>query len=291
VTAQSASAEIRLAGPADVEAICALLEQSFPRYSVPFWRGMLAYPWLAAGDKPDLGAVVAVGSEVRGFFGGMYSDRTVDGRTERFCNIFGWCVHPDFRRYSIPLLAFLVRRPGLTFVNVTAGDELVTMFTRLGFALADERMWVSYPTMATALAARGRRAHVIQDDDVGPASLDADAYRMYRDHQGRTVTQLVFEADGETCLVVFKRRFFWGYRGPRTELYHASNRAFLQRHFEQIKFRLLSRDKSIALHADERLLGFVPAGARQMPAKTLFKSSTVPASAIDQMYTELVILP
>ena len=146
-------------------------------------------------------------------------------------------------------------------------------------------------TVAAALGSLGLITPTASASAQHQCTLETNAYRTYRDHQGRTVTQMVFEANGRTCLVVSKRRYVYGFRGPRTELYHVSDRAFLQRHFEQIKLRLLSRDKSVALHADERLLGFVPVGARQTEAKTLFKSSTVPAAAIDPMYTELVMLP
>jgi len=51
------------------------------------------------------------------------------------------------------------------------------------------------------------------------------------------------------------------------------------------------RDHTAGISADERLLGFVPANARTVPATALFKSPSVPAAKVDPLYSELVILP
>jgi acetoacetyl-CoA synthetase len=115
-------AEIRFAKPDDVEQICRLMAS--PLVPAQFWRRMIAYSWLAAEEKPDLGAVIAAGTEIVGYLGAMYSNRVVAGRQERFCNVFGWYVKPEYRHYSVSLLSFLVRRPGLTFFNVTPADHV-----------------------------------------------------------------------------------------------------------------------------------------------------------------------
>jgi hypothetical protein len=289
--------EIRFADATDVEPICELLGSGFPLVPVPFWRSMIAYPWLPAGDKPDLGAAVVAGNEIVGFLGAMYSNRVVDGRFERFCNVFAWYIRPGYRHYSLSLLLFLVRRPGLTFVNVTPADYVVAMFKRLGFILADERRFICMPGVTSLLSGRRPRLQMVPEHEVDEALLGAVDYRIFQDHFGHSVRRVVLAAGGEVCLLVTKRMCWSQVRFPRTDLYYASNRDFLARHFDRILPRLLLRDKTVALHADPRQLGFRPRGARTIPATALYPSTTlirserVPTTAIDRLYTELVLLP
>jgi hypothetical protein len=289
-------AEVRLATRDDIEPICHLLAGTFTRSrSVPFWRGMLEYPYLAAAEKPHYGAVLTVGGRVRGYSGVMFSDRLIDGRIERFGSQFGWCVDAEYRRYSIALVR-RVMTDGVTWTNLTSREDLVPLFLKLGYRPVDAQKFVCYPD-ATMFFRGGRQRgiRVLEHRDVNEAVLGTEAYRIYVDHIGRTVQRMVFQAGDVTCLVVTKRTSFPAQRSGRglggTELYFASDRDFLRQYFDYIRLRLFMRDKTAALLADERLLGFTPKGARALPAKGLFKSATVPAYRVDALYSELTLLP
>jgi hypothetical protein len=220
----------------------------------------------------------------------MYSDRVVGDRVARFCNGFGWCVRPEHRRYSVALLRPLGTRPGLTFTNLTQRSDLIPLFLKMGYELADERKYVSYPRVGALLARGADRVRLIPTEEVTESLLGRDAYRVHQDHIGRTVRRMVFEAGGEACLVVTKRVYEAGMRLGRSELFYASDKAFLERHFEQVKLGILRQDKTAGLHADARLLGFVPKGASWIPGTALFKSPSVSAEHIDALYSELVFL-
>jgi acetoacetyl-CoA synthetase len=293
----SSRVEIRRATSEDIERICRFLEPAFAGTSVAFWRGVLAYSWLPPSEKTDYGEVLIADGKVAGFFGAMYSDRQVRGRRERFCNVFAWYVHPEHRRHSIALVASLVRRPGVTFVNVTPADHVVPIFRRLGFTLTDTERVICRPFSRRLLTRGGGRVSVLPHDRVTRDALEPAEFAIFQDHYGRTVRRTVFEAGGERCLIVSKRMYWSGVRYPRTDLYYVSNREFFERHFEQAVLRLLWSDKTVALHADPSLLGFVPRGSTRIaatalyPSATLFKSATVGAGDVDRLYSELVILP
>jgi acetoacetyl-CoA synthetase len=290
----STGAEIRFATAEDIEPCCRLLESSFPRTSLAFWRGMMGYPWLAADEKPHYGAVLSVDGEICGFNGALYANRMVDGRVERFGSGYGWCVRPEYRRYSISLLKQLLGpagAPDMTWTNLTCRGDLVPLFRKLGYELADERKLVSKIGPGTVVRGRAGSARVVPEDEVTEALLGPDVYRLYQDHIGRTVQRVVFEAGGKACLVVTKRGYLPTGGYPGTELHYVSDRSFFAEHFERIKLRLLMRDKTLMLHGDERLFGFAPKGAGTLPATALFRSQRVTARDIDALYTELVILP
>ena len=287
-------AEIRPAYPADVEQICPLMAS--PLVPAPFWRRMLAYSWLPAEEKPDLGAVIVAGSEIVGFLGAMYSNRVIAGKPERFCNVFGWYVKPDYRHYSVPLLSFLVKRPGFTFVNVTPADHVIPIFKRIGFSLADESRYVCRPGVGSLLGGRSK-VRIVRDEEVNEELLGSLQFQIYQDHFGHSVRRFVFTASDEVCLIFTKRMYWSQVRFPRTEFYYASNPEFFARHFQSILPAILRRDKTVALHIDQRQLGFHPKGAQTVsavsmyPSAMLVRSDTVPTAAIDRLYSELVILP
>src|SRR5688572_18142205 len=139
--------EIRDAVAADIEAVANLLAAGFRQVPVAFWRTMLTTPWLPAESIPDIGAVVVSGGEVVGFLGAKYSNRQVGKRLERFCNVFAWYVAEEYRRYSLSLLSFVLRRPNLTFVNVTPASHVLPLFERLRFVLADEHRLICTPSL------------------------------------------------------------------------------------------------------------------------------------------------
>jgi hypothetical protein len=287
-------AEIRRAIADDIEAVSALLASGFKQVPIPFWRSMLRSPWLPAEQTPDIGAVIVAGKDIVGFLGAMYSDRIVGARIERFCNVFAWYVRDDYRHYSLPLLSFLVRRPNLTFVNVTPATHVVPLFERFGFVLADNYRLICTPNV-TSLRRTGVR--LVPESEVNETLLSPQHYSIYNDHFGRSVRRLVFASSNDSCLLITKRMHWGGVRFPRTDVFYISNTNFVARHFDQILPRILLRDKTVAMHVDPRTLGFVPRHARQIPSGALypsamlFRTENVPPPYVDRLYTELVLLP
>jgi hypothetical protein len=116
----------------------------------------------------------------------MYSNRIIGGKPERFCNVFGWYVKPDYRHYSVSLLSFLVRRPGLTFFNVTPADHVLPIFKRMGFSLADESRYVCRPGVGTLLGSRSK-VRVVREEDV-----NENCSAVYNSGSSKTTLVILF---------------------------------------------------------------------------------------------------
>lgn len=284
----STKAEIRFATRQDLEPICRLLSELFPR-SVAFWRSMMNYPWLSDDDKPHYGAVLMVGGKPCGFAGVMFADRAVDGRLERFAGGFGWCVQPEYRKFSLGLLSHL-RDPQYTWTNLTCREEMVPLFLKLGYSFADTRKLVCYPSPSMFLGRGSLR--VVPVEEVTSELLGREAYQIFSDHFMCTVRRTVFEARGKNCLVITRSSYAPNrFRPlPAMELLYSSDREFFAQHYRELLPRLLKRGRAVALLAEERLLSFTPKGAGTLPTGPLFKSSRVPAAKVDSLYTELVLL-
>ena len=48
-----------------------------------------------------------------------YSERTISGRRERFCNLGAWCVLPEFRFHALRLLKALLAQDGYHFIDLS----------------------------------------------------------------------------------------------------------------------------------------------------------------------------
>src|SRR5262245_1225611 len=74
-----------------------------PRMSKEDWRRMLfEYAWPAEGE--DRGYGLFDGAKPVGFIGTLFSDREIEGRRERFCNLSSWIVSKSHRGRSLELL-------------------------------------------------------------------------------------------------------------------------------------------------------------------------------------------
>ena len=57
------------------------------------WARVCVPPWKV--DAPNHGFMLRDGQRVVGVQLAFYSERLVNGRTERFCNLGAWCVRPS----------------------------------------------------------------------------------------------------------------------------------------------------------------------------------------------------
>ena len=64
------------------------------------------------------------GDAVVGAHLAFYSERTIDGRTERFCNLGAWCVLPDHRFHGLRLLKALLAQDGYHFTDLSPSGNV-----------------------------------------------------------------------------------------------------------------------------------------------------------------------
>jgi hypothetical protein len=81
---------------ADVPAVARFLHHHLNRrVAADTWQRAMVVPWKV--DAPNHGYLLRDGDRVVGAYLAFYSDRTLDGRPERFCNLGAWCVLPGHR--------------------------------------------------------------------------------------------------------------------------------------------------------------------------------------------------
>jgi hypothetical protein len=256
-----------------------------PRVTPEAWARSLHVPWEV--DQPNAGFMLLEGDEIVGAHLAFYSDREIDGRYERFCNLGAWCVREEHRFHSLRLLKALLAQDGYHFTDLSPSGTVVKLNERLRFrtldtsaALVPNLPWPSLP----------RRDVISSDPAVIERTLSGTALRLYRDHAGaRAAKHVVLARGGEWCYVVFRRD-----RRKDLPLFasilHVSNPALFRRMARPFFRHLLIRHGVLATLAEARVVGFRPrlSYALGSPRRKMFQSVSLEPAQIDYFYSELV---
>ena len=116
--------EVRPIGATDVVAVSEFLHAHLnERVPVAAWARALDVPWPV--ERPNAGFMLLDDGDVVGAHLAYYSERTISGRRERFCNLGAWCVLPEFRFHALRLLKALLAQDGYHFTDLSPSGSVV----------------------------------------------------------------------------------------------------------------------------------------------------------------------
>lgn len=287
----ASSPRVRPVRRSDIDRLCPFLQHRWPKVGADAWRKLFEYAWL--DDKPNLGFVLTVGDEIVGFQGAVYARRRINGKAGLVCNLTSWCVLPEYRGWSIALVMAALRDRSMSYTCLTPAPLAVQVLKRFGLAPLETRK-IAMPPFLHAHTLRAD-AQIISDPDRIRDLLDDEQRQIFDDHAPYGCLQLVLSDQAVSAYFVVKRRAKRGL--PISELLYCSAPDLLTRHLERVKLTVLRRQCTLALVADAR---FFPASRplgipfrhpfkRQTP--TVFCSPIFGAGELDNLYSELVLLP
>jgi acetoacetyl-CoA synthetase len=280
---------VRPARQEDVEPLCTFLHLGFAkRIGVDIWRRLFDYEWL--DQKPNLGFVLTLGDEIVGFLGTVYARRQVRDRSGVVCNFTAWYILPEYRGWGPALLTAALDDQDVCYTSLTPSPTSVRMFEAMGFKCLDSQSIIFFPLLHLDTL-RGSRPEIIFDFDGIRSLLNDDQRLIFNDHLAYECLHLVLRDGAECAYLVVKRRRQW--RMALSELFYCSAPHILARHLERAKLAILRRQRTVALMADLRLFRTsVPRGVRiRRQEQALFRSSLFAPEELDNLYSELVLLP
>jgi len=278
---------VRPVDQAEIPAVATFLHTAIDaRLNVAQWRALFTYDW--PGVKPDHGFVVAVGGEIKGFIGTLYAERNIAGEPRMFCNLSSWFVAPEIRGAGALLLMAATRRRNCIYTNFTTTAEASALMLRAGFRQIGAVKHLLPPLAQTATLARSLAARVATHPAVVAVRLDSAQRRLFEDHK-QTCGHLLLEDQDQTLYVITRRRVKRNV--PLTEVMYVSTPALFQRHLERVKLVALRRDRTAALACDDRFLDVAPRLGMRVARPIFCKGDPFPDAAIDNLYSELVLLP
>jgi hypothetical protein len=272
---------------ADVPAVAEFLHAELnSRVPADAWARALRVPWRV--EEPNHGFLLRDDAgAVLGAYLAFYSERTIDGRVERFCNLGAWCVRPEHRFHSVKLLKALLAQEGYHFTDLSPSGNVVPINSRLKFEFLDTATVLMpnlpWPTPPGKYRITSEPAEIER-------TLTGDELTLYRDHvRAAAARHLVLRSGDEWCYVVFRRD-----RRKNLPLFasilHVSNPDLFRRMARPLARHLLLHYGIPASLVELRVAGHRPGPSvvLRSPRRKMFKSPRLAADQIDYLYSELV---
>jgi len=273
----------------DVAVVAAFLHANLnTRVPVSVWRRAMSVPWKV--EAPNYGFMLRDGQRVVGVYLAFYSERVVAGRAERFCNLGAWCVLPDFRFHSARLLQALLAQDGYHFTDLSPSGNVGPLNVRLKFRPFDTSTAV-VPNLPWPTAVR--RMRISGDPGVIERTLAGAELELYRDHADAAAAHhLVLIQRGDSCYVMFRKVTRKGLP-VFAAILHVSNPGLFRRAILPLTRHLLVHYRVLATLAELRIVGDRPRPSFMLssPQPKMYRSSSLEAMQIDDLYSELVCVP
>ncbi|THK39223.1 hypothetical protein EHS39_05580 [Ensifer sp. MPMI2T] len=225
-----------------------------------------------------------------GVYLAFYSQRRVDGRMEKFCNLAAWCVSDAYRSHGLRLLRALLAQEGYTFTDLSPSGNVVPLNARLNFQHLDTTAVLvpNWPWIQSS-----RHTKIVSEPGAIEASLEGRDLEIYRDHaRAAAAHHLVVLRDGECCYVMFRRD-----RRKRLPLFasilHVGNPDLFRKVDRHVYGHLLTHFGVMATLVERRIVDRQPHLSIRLrsPRPRMFRSSQLLPSQIDYLYSELTCVP
>lgn len=273
---------------ADLPLVGQFLNQNLNRrITAERWAGALSHDW--AASRPNHGMQLLDDGHLVGVICAIYSDQTIGGKVERFCNPHSWCVLESHRQHGITPLLRILKQPDYHFTMFTPNPTVTKVFRGLRFRDLDDRQYIV--PCVPAVSAFLRDAWVMRDPKRIAECLPPHATSDYKAHASIPwLNFLAFGRNEDACLVVYKRIRIK--RLPCAWIMHLSNADAFERHLDVLRTHMAFAEGIASLRIEARWLGARPRFAvntRRTQPK-LFSSSSLNDGQIRDLYSELVAL-
>lgn len=112
-----------------------LHEELNSRLSSAEWEAEITSPWDCS--QQNNGFLLRADKQIVGVHLAYYSEREIDDRTARFCNMAAWRVVEEYRSSGLRLLNSLLSQKGYHFTDLSPSGNVVPLNTRLKFSHLD----------------------------------------------------------------------------------------------------------------------------------------------------------
>ena len=284
---------IQKAVSADFERVYPLLlEFNVPGITREDWRRLFTNDWKSPEDF--CGYLLLDHGEVKGFLGLLFSTRTINGKSEKFCNMTSWIVRDQYRGQSLRLLLEALKLQNYTITNFTPSQTVNTILKKLGFADLKTSQRILFPIPSAALSRlRFSRSQYrcIFDLEKIRQSLSESDQTIFADHQNVPCRHVLIAAANDYCYLVLKNKVHRHL--PFARAHYVSNRPLFLAAVDAVRSKICWKLKVAGLMIDERYFGdgtFSYSGGYPQQCPAFFRSGTLGESEIDTLYSEMILL-
>jgi len=265
-----------------------LLAAHDPRIDREDWRQLFIKHW----DIPEdyHGYMLVDNEEVVGFLGTIFSTRKIHDREYRFCNLTSWIVKPEHRNKSLFLLFPLLKLAEYTFTNLSAQEHVAAIHRELGFTEIGSRAQILLPLCRFSFP-RNNKYRIIFDHNKINNCLKGEEINIFNDHLKFKCSHILLESENDYCYIVTSKLI--KKMVPILYIHYIGNLNLFLKLIHKVAFKLLYHFKAVGLLIEDRFVeGLNLKGAIKynLPQHKLFKSPSLQAKDIDNLYSERILL-
>lgn len=278
--------EVQPITEADIPAVAEFLHVTIrSELSAVDWTRAMTPTWKVS--QPNYGFLLRQDGRVVGAHLALYSERVIDGRPHRMCNLGTWCVAEQHRAAGLRLLRALLRQKGYTFTDLTPNRKIVALNERLGFAQLDTRRVMAL-NIPWPLWSRG--VQIVDAHEEIDELLVGQDRQIFRDHARAAAAHHVVLRKGDRhCYVMYRRDYGRFKRRPTfATILYVGDRGLFRGWAPYLYRHLLLRRGLPATLAEIRVVGHRPPRSVPVagPSKMYLTEDLDPAQ-IDDLYSEL----
>ena len=153
------------------------------------------------------GYVLEVDTQLLGFIGTVFSQRSIKGEELKFCNFHSWIVDPVAKMGGMALLLKVLKQKEYIITNFTASEAPYKIFKSLKFNEVKYKNYKLFPLQSLKSSAKVKIQKI---KDVNAANLlDTNELKLYDDHKNFENTQFLYiKAENDSTFVVCKKRLY-----------------------------------------------------------------------------------
>ena len=266
-----------------------LLRQINPELSKAEWYRVFTPGWESPEDYCGYG--LFDGAEMVGFLGFVFSQRTIDGRLEKFCNLTSWIVRESHKGHSISLMLALRKLKDYTITDFSATGGAIEISKRLGFQVLDDRVTV-LPNIPLTILVPQPELNIITEKSVIYQKLAPSEQKIFADHEALPRCHHLLVEKDRSCYIIFN--LVKNAKFPFVHIQYLGNAELFVRHSLVIRQAIdaLCGYTSWVIVDHRMLNGLKPLFCFNLPIEVcrLYKSPTLKPEQIDNLYSELVII-
>jgi hypothetical protein len=231
-------------------------------------------------------------NEIIGKIGCIFSLRKINGQEHKFCNLTTWLVKDGHRGKGISLLMPILKLRNYTITALTPGRQAYLIYKKLGFKELEKHMIITLP-LFNPFRIFSRKAFITNEIDVINQELsnNFELATVLNDHANFNCKHLLIRVEDELCYIIIVK--VTKKNVPMAIVHFISNPDLFMKYIENIKFYIAKQYRLFFVVVEKR---FINANridfsyTRSLTVPSLYKSASLEARHIDNLYSERILL-
>ena len=257
------------------------------RLSKDDWQKLFIDHWHS--NEGYIGYVLEDRERIVGFLGFMFSDRVLNNKQEKFCNLTTWVVDESFRNESLYLIIPVLKLTDYTLTIHSASKETYAAFKKIGFLDLESHFRIVFPLPSINMLFASCQIEV--NGKYLNKILEGDSLQSYKSHLLFRCFHVYVRSPLGNCYLIGARVFKKSL--PFAQIYHISNSKVFTKFVPRITSIICLKIKTFAILVDERFLegnSLLQSYKCALSNPRMYKSNSLGKQDLDLLYSELPVL-